>query len=142
MPTTRALIHEALQWEGRPYRASGSHESGANCLGIWGGILRNLGGLEDIVDEIEHYASYAKQRSRGDLLRNLVQSPHLEVIRPAKFIVGNLIITRFQGDPRHLALVTEPRVILHASQLHKRVIRQGLPSEWKVSCEFRIKRLT
>ncbi len=103
--------------------------------------MRNLGGLEDIVEEIERYASYAKQRRPGDLLRNLVASPHLEVIRPAKFNTGNLIITRFQGDPRHLALVTEPGIILHASQMHKRVIRQGLPRDWNVVAEFRIKRL-
>jgi len=94
---------------------------------------------EDLADEIEVHARYARQYGPGQLLKGLIESEHLETIRPPKFIPGNLIITKVQGEPRHLALITEPGVVLHASVLHKRVVRHGLPANWRVVCEFKVK---
>ncbi len=138
MLTKQALIQEAVKWIGRPYSAAGTQECGANCLGVFGGILRNLGGLENLVAEIEKHAKYARPVRSGDLFRCLIASKYLETIRPRKMEPGNFLLIRFSGEPQHMAIITEPGIVLHASGLHKRVIRHGLPRDWKVVCEFKI----
>lgn len=138
MTTTKDILQEALKWEGRPYKASGAQECGANCLGVFGGILRNVGGLEDLVAEIEKHAKYAKPIRSGEFLRLLVASEFLETIRPPKFVVGNFLLLHVGKEPQHMAIITEPGIVLHASSAHGRVIRHGLPKSWRIACEFRI----
>ncbi len=138
MTTTKAVIEEALIWIGSPYKSSGAQECGANCLGVFGGILRNIGSLEGLVAEIEHHAKYAKPIRSGEFLRLLIASDYLETIRPLEYKVGDFLLMRVRDEPQHMALITEPGIVLHASSLHGRVIRHGLPKNWRPSCEFRI----
>ncbi len=138
MLTKQALVQEAVKWIGRPYSASGTQECGANCLGVFGGILRNLGGLEGLVAEIEKHAKYARPIHSGQLFRLLTTSKYLETIRPKRLETGNFLLIRFAGEPQHMAIITEPGIVLHASGPHKRVIQHGLPRDWKIVCEFKI----
>ncbi len=142
MTTRKEFIQEALKWIGRPYKPSGSQECGANCLGVFIGIARNVGGLEGLVAQAEKYADYAKQTKPREFLKRLVTSDYLEHIHPKKHDVGNLLLICIQGEPQHLVLLTEPGIILHASVGKKKVIQHGLPTEWKIAGEFRIKALT
>ncbi len=139
MPTREALIKEALSWVGRPYKPSGAQENGANCLGCMVGILRNLGGLEDLVAEATPHVNYRRPVKSGELMRLLIASKHLVLIRPAKLEVGNLLLLRIQGEPQHLALLVEPRIVIHADAQRGRVIHHGLPDDWVIAAEFRIK---
>ncbi len=138
MPTKQALIQEALKWIDRPYKASGTQECGANCLGVFGGILRNLGGLEGLVGEIEKHAKYAKPIRSGEFLKLLIESEYLETVSPRKMETSNFLLLRVGGEPQHMAIITEPGIVLHASGTYGRVIRHGLPRFWKIVCEFKI----
>lgn len=138
MPTRKALIVQARTWIDVPAQASGAQRVGCNCLGLHVGILREVGGFEGLVKEAESHVGMKHPVTPDDLMKKLVASHHLKNIRPIVFTPGNLILFFTLDGPQHLALVTEPGVILHAAQVKKKVVEHLIPSNWRAAAEFQL----
>ncbi len=138
MPTRTALISQARTWIDVPAIASGSQRGGVSCLGLPIGILRELGGFEMMVQEGEKHVGFKSPKAPGELLRNLTNSKYLRLIRPSQITPGNWLLLFTSDGPQHLALVTEPGIILHAAQAKKKVVEHLIPDGWRVASEFEI----
>ena len=121
-----------------PVRPSGSQRVGVNCLGLFVGIIRELGGFEEMVTEAESHVGFSTPTSTGDFLRKMKASKHLKLVRPTKLRPGNFVLLFTRDGPQHLAIVTEPGVILHASSRKKKVVEHILPSAWQIAAEFEV----
>ena len=141
MPTRTELIAQARTWIDVPAISGGSQRCGVNCLGIFVGILRELGGFESMIEEMEKHVGFKKPTTPGDLLRKLLTNEHWQSVRPTKFQPGNVILFFTRDGPQHLAMVTEPGIILHASQNKKKVVEHSIPEGWRVAGEFKFKGL-
>jgi cell wall-associated NlpC family hydrolase len=102
--TSRAdFIRAARARLGQPYLASGAQDRGANCLGLWACVLG------------------PKQLAEG-MTRYLAKVP-IAAAQP-----GDLLVFRDEnGSERHLGLLTEPGVVLHADNRRGRVVEHRLP---------------
>ncbi|KKL96232.1 hypothetical protein LCGC14_1846550 [marine sediment metagenome] len=138
MTTRTALIAQAKTWLDVPVRPSGAQRVGVNCLGLFVGILHEAGGFEEIVDEAEKHVGFRAPISAGDFLRELKVSRYLRLVYPSQLRLGNFVLLFTRDGPQHLAFVTEPGVILHASARKKKVIEHLLPIGWKIAAEFEI----
>jgi cell wall-associated NlpC family hydrolase len=138
-PARSDFIAAARTWEGRPYNASGAQACGANCLGLFVAIARGTGGLERLAAAAEPHVGHAKPPARSALLRAL--RVHLDQVRPGDAKPGDLLLFNVSDEPRHLAILTEPNVILHADALHGRVVQHRLPRDWHPVAAFRIREL-
>lgn len=138
MTTRASLIAQAKTWLDTPVRPSGSQRVGVNCLGLFVGILREAGEFETIVEEAEKHVGFKAPIAPGDFLRELKVSRHLKLIYPSQFHPGNFVLLFTRDGPQHLAFITEPGVILHASAQKKKVVEHLLPIGWKVAAEFEI----
>ena len=138
MPTRAELIAQARTWLGVPAIVGGSQRCGVNCLGIIVGILRELGSFEAMVEEMDKHVGFKKPTTPGDLLRKLLVSKHWKNIKPVKLQPGNLVLFFTLEGPQHLALITEPGVILHAAQNKKKVVEHLIPDGWRIAAEFEL----
>lgn len=139
MPTRTKLIKVAKTWIDVPAIASGAQRKGVNCLGLFVGIVREVGGFEDMVKEAEKHVGFRVPITPGDLMRQLSSSKHLKLApRPFDIRPGNLLLLFTRDGPQHLALVTEPGIILHAAQVKKKVVEHRIPEGWRVAAEFEI----
>lgn len=138
MPTRNELIAVAKTWIDVPAIASGAQRSGVNCLGLFVGIAREIGGLEDMVTEAEKHVGFRVPTTPSGLMKGLVKSNYLELVIPPTMSPGNLVLFFTRDGPQHLALVTEPGVIIHAAQVKKKVVEHLVPKGWRVAREFEI----
>ncbi len=138
-PTRSDFIAAARAWEGRPYNASGAQACGANCLGLFVAIARDTSGLERLVTAAEPHVGHAKPPTRYALLRAL--RAYLDEVPPRDAAPGDLLLFSAGAEPRHLAILTEPNMILHADALHGRVVQHRLPRDWRPVAAFRIQGL-
>ncbi len=138
MPTRTELIKQARTWIDVPAIASGAQRSGTSCLGLLIGVLRELGGFEDMVKEAEKHVGLKHPTSPGDLMRRMCNSHHLKVVRPPTLTPGNLVLFFTRDGPQHIALVTEPHVILHAAQVKKKEVEHLVPEGWRIAAEFQL----
>ena len=138
MLTRANLIKVAKTWIGVPVRPSGAQRMGVNCLGLFVGILREAGGFENIVIEAEKHVGFREPTYPGDFLRRLSNSKHVRIVRPSLLKEGNFILLLTRGTPQHLAFVTEPGIILHASIRKGKVIEHLLPTGWQSVAEFEL----
>ncbi|KKK83441.1 hypothetical protein LCGC14_2793330 [marine sediment metagenome] len=143
MTTREAFIQEARSCIGLPFNPQGAQECGVHCLGIFVLICSRFPDLAGIVEEADPYIGYTKPFEPGVLMRRMVACKHLEIVRPPRLEVGNLLLIRFDGEPQHMVLIIEPGIILNArGNPYNRVVDQGLPSDWPIALETRIKALT
>lgn len=143
MTTKEAFLQEARNSIGLPFNSQGAQECGVHCLGVFINIGRKFDDLHALVEEFEPYVGFTRPFEPGVMLRMMVASKHLEVVRPPKLEVANLLLIRFANEPQHLVLIIEPGIILHArGNPHNRVLDQGLPPEWSIALEVRIRALT
>ncbi len=138
MPTRKELIKQAKTWIDVPVRPSGAQRVGVNCLGLFVGILRELGGFETVVEEADKHIGFKVPTTPGDFLRKLSTSKHLRLVRPTVLQPGNFVLLFTRDGPQHIAFVTEPGVILHASARKKKVVEHRIPEGWRVAAEFEI----
>jgi cell wall-associated NlpC family hydrolase len=139
MPTRTDLIKVARTWIDTPTRPSGSERCGVNCFGLFIGILRELGGFEDAIKEAQQHLGFKVPEKRSSLLHQLSNSKYLKMTpRPFKLDPGNILLLFTRGGPQHIALVTEPGIILHAAQSKKKVIEHRIPDGWRVAAEFEL----
>jgi NlpC/P60 family putative phage cell wall peptidase len=134
MPDRQDVIAEARSWIGTPWVASGAAKGvGANCLGFLAGVARNVG-LDTLADAFVPYGGFALPPQPAALLRgmrrHLARTPWPQA-RPADLLLFDL------GDGlRHVALLTAPRTIIHATQSKGRVVEHRLI--WSVHSAYRI----
>lgn len=138
MTTRKALIREAREWISVPAIESGTHKNGVNCSGLFIGIARNVEGLQKIAAEAEPYSGFKNPMEPGGLLRMLSSTNRLRAVTPPILRPGNFVLFYAGKEPQHLTIVTEPGVILHASQIKKKVVEHGIPGDWRVAREFEI----
>ncbi len=139
MPTRRDLIDKARTWIDVPTRPSGSQRHGVNCLGLFVGVIRELGGFEEAVEEAEKYVGFKGPTTPQGLLRALRSSNYLKIIpRPFPLVPGNMLLVFTHDGPQHLVILTEPRVVLHAAQKKGKVVEHLLSDGWMVSSEFEL----
>lgn len=136
MATRNELITQARTWLNVPAIASGAQRVGCNCLGLHVGYLRELGGFEELVEEAEKHVGMKRPVTPDDLMKKLVASAHVRNIRPIGLHVGNLVLFFTRDGPQHLTLVTEPKIVLHAAQIKKRVVEHLIPDGWRPAAEF------
>jgi len=136
-----AFIAAARSLIGVPYRAAGACESGANCLGLWAVVSRRVG-LDDLACDVERHSGFARPPDRAALLRGLLAAPQLIRVKPRDARPGDLLLFKVARAPQHLALVTEPDMILHADAGAGRVVEHARPPAWRAVAAFRLAALT
>jgi len=135
--STAAFIAAARSLIGAPYRAAGACENGANCLGLWAVVSRRVG-LDDLARDVERHSGFARPPERTALLRGLLRAPQLIRIKSRDARPGDLLLFKVAGAPQHLALVTEPDMILHADAGAGRVVEHARPGAWRAVAAFRL----
>lgn len=164
MPTRAEFVAEARARIGRPYAPGGAEACGANCLGLFVGIARDLKGLDCLVAAAAPYAGHARPPRPNALLKGLRE--YLVKIKTHEAGPGDLLLFRVAGAPQHLALLTEPGpstgsgqassracrrttgsgpqgwIILHADARYRRVVEHRLPPGWRPVAAFRIRELS
>ncbi len=91
-----------------------------------------------MVKEAEAHVGMKHPITPDDLMKKLVASACLKNIIPIALTPGNLVLFFTRDGPQHLALVTEPGVILHAAQVKKKVVEHLIPSNWRAAAEFQL----
>ena len=140
MPARSEFIAEARRWIGRPVAPVGAQAQGVNCLGLFVAIARDVGGLERLVAVAEPWCGHAKPPSAGALLRGM--KAHLWLLDRKAARPGDILIFRVGGEPQHLALITEPGIVLHADAGKGRVVEHRIKPGWRIAGAFRIPELT
>ncbi len=132
------LVKVAKTWVGVPVKPVGSYRHGVNCLGLLVGIVRELGGFEDMISDLEKNIGFKAPINSHDLLHKMSSNKHLRSIRPIIKRPGNILLFFTLAGPQHIGIVTEPGIVLHSSQTKKKVIEHRIPSGWRVAleCEF------
>jgi len=98
--------------------------------------------MEDLARDVERHSGFARPPERTALLRGLLRAPQLIRIKPRDARPGDLLLFKVAGAPQHLALVTEPDMILHADAGAGRVVEHAVPSAWRAVAAFRLAALT
>lgn len=142
MSQREEFVRVALTWEGVPWQKVGSSREGVNCLGLLVGIARECGFLEDIAAK-EHQATFIRPPLRGLMLKRAKEDLDpipMEDVRP-----GDLLLFRFDGEPSHIAVVTQlnPLMIVHSDgQVGIKVVRHSVvPKHWIPVMAFKIREL-
>jgi len=136
------FVRIALTWEGVPWRNVGCRREGVNCLGLIVGIAKECGFLTDIAAK-EAQAAFVRPPTRGYMLARAKED--LDVIDRRDVLPGDLLLFRFDGDPAHLAIVTQlqPLMIIHSdsNERPKKVRLTTMPAGWIPTMAFRIREL-
>jgi cell wall-associated NlpC family hydrolase len=124
--TSRAdFIRAARERLGQPYLASGAQDRGANCLGLWACVLRDVGN-EGLAEIAASGAQRARPGGPKDLAAGMTR--YLAKVPIAAAQPGDLLVFRDEnGSERHLGLLTEAGVVLHADNRRGRVVEHRLP---------------
>lgn len=135
------FIAAARSLLGSGYAATGAREGAANCVGLWAVALRKVGGLERLAEKCARGAMYRRPVTPGDLLRQLRADRDLLDVPVRQAQPGDLLLVKVKGVPQHMALITEPDMVLHADMALKKVVEHRLPPEWRPVAAFRIRDL-
>ena len=138
MPTVNEFIETARTWIGVPYKQSGSHRNGANCIGLLIGIAREAG-LETIAEEAAPHADFAHPPESGAILK--IMKEYLNKIPMSDSLPGDIMLFKIGREPQHIALLTEFGIILHADIHSGKTVEHKLPETWRPIAVFRIKEL-
>lgn len=142
MPSRSKFIETALSWEGEPHARIGYFRKyGVNCLGLIIGILNEVGGFEDVVEEYKTHAGKAMPMGKGSFLEGFKR--HTNFIPFKDAIPGDILIYRIEGEPTHAAiLVNKQGYVIHSSANRKKVTVEKFPKNWRPIKACRISRLT
>lgn len=113
-PTRAALVAEARDWIGTPYRHQASLKGvGADCLGLVRGLWRALGG-----DDAETLPAYAPDWAEATGRETLLEAArrHLVEVAPAAARPGDVLLFRWrEGLPaKHAGVMSAPGHFIHA----------------------------
>jgi NlpC/P60 family putative phage cell wall peptidase len=112
--TRTAIVAEARDWIGTPYRHQGSLKGiGCDCLGLVRGVWRAV-----IGDEPQSAPPYSRDWAEASGEEALAQAArtHLIEIEPSLFQPGDVLLFRYREryPAKHAAIVTAPALMVHA----------------------------
>jgi cell wall-associated NlpC family hydrolase len=118
--TLQELLWEADEWVGTPIRQSGSiKQQQCNCLGMCGGIARELG-LQQAWDAFQPYEGSGIPPEHHFLIKGLRQ--HLKRVKSTvKPAAGHLLLIHQGGtrpDATHVALCVGPNKMINPAGKH------------------------
>lgn len=112
---------------GTPFRHQGRTERGIDCGGVLAYCLRAAG--REPRDSVGYGRVPYKATLRAVLVDNFG-----EPITRSEMREGDVALFRFQGEPRHVGIVTDYPyggfAILHAYAVNKKVVEHRMDSKW------------
>ena len=112
--TRTAIIAEARDWIGTPYRHQASLKGvGCDCLGLVRAVWRSLLGAEP--RQAPPYSRDWAEASGEETLAQAARA-HLIEIAPSEFTPGDLLLFRYREryPAKHAAIVTTSSLMVHA----------------------------
>lgn len=143
MPRRKEFLHIAESWveDGVPWRKVGSTREGSNCIGYPVGVVREMGGYEELVT----LGTPLAMMPRPLTPRMMVDAMklHMTPVNIADIIPSDLLLFRLNGCPDHVAIVAslKPLQIFHADRDAKCMKKTSLPAGWRPILAFRIEDL-
>jgi cell wall-associated NlpC family hydrolase len=117
--TRDAIVMAARSYLSTRYHHQGRNRAGMDCAGLIVCVARDLG--VDVGD----VAGYARVPD-GESLRQAVES---QAQRVAVYKPGDILLMRFDGDPQHLAIVTD-RGMIHSYAQARKVVEHSIDVTW------------
>lgn len=136
-PTRAALVAEARQWIGTPYRHQASLKGvGADCLGLVRGLWRALHGPE--IEALPAYAPDWAEATGCETLASAARA-HLLEVDPLAARPGDVLLFRWRdGLPaKHAGILATPASFIHAYD-GSAVVESPLAPWWRrrLACAF------
>ena len=131
--TRQEVIDQARTWLGTPFRHQGRLKGiGVDCVGLIIGVTKELG-LNQF--DTKNYSRYPDVKMMGDLL-----AQHLEPIKESEALLGDVVWIKVNGNPQHLAMLTD-KGIIHAHSIVGKCVETVLDKATKrlIVGYFRIK---
>jgi cell wall-associated NlpC family hydrolase len=113
------IVAAARQYLGIRYHHQGRNRSGMDCAGLIVCVARDLGIA--LLDQ----TGYSRVPNGGSL-RRAVEG---QAVRVATAQPGDILLMRFDGDPQHLAIMTDHGMI-HSYAQARRVVEHRIDAEW------------
>jgi cell wall-associated NlpC family hydrolase len=135
MPNVNEFITQCRSYLGTPFRHQGrTPGEGLDCIGVAICAAKELG--VDVNDD----RTYRMKPNAGLFLRKLRE--HCTQIDFKDLAVGDLLIFEYDGNPQHVAIVTDlqPLRVLHAAYMHKATVEHCIDDKWlkTLTAVFRI----
>ncbi|WP_367715358.1 NlpC/P60 family protein [Nitratireductor sp. GISD-1A_MAKvit] len=126
----QAILHEALDWVGTPYRHQASRKHvGCDCLGLLRGVWRKV--YECDVEHPGDYSADWAETSRKDRLLEAARR-HCEELPVTDLRAGNLVLFRWRMHlpAKHVGILTGPDAFVHAYEGGAVVVSSLVP-QWR-----------
>ena len=142
MTRRKKWLEVAHDWIGVPWASVGTRREGVNCYGLIVGVARECGYWSDeVVATQEALAAYRAPPTRGEMMRRAHDDSDMILVKDAR--PGDLMIFRVNGQPQHIAIVTnlKPLQIIHSDVYAKAVRKSVIEPGWHPVAAFRIREL-
>lgn len=123
MPVTRQQVIDAARaYLGVRFHHQGRCRAGLDCAGLLVCVARDLG-----ISTACDWSNYPRIPDGAAMQRTLDNcgARRVEAFRP-----GDFVLMRFNGQPQHIAIVTD-RGIIHSYLAARRVVEHGLDGIWR-----------
>jgi len=133
MISRQAILTEARQWIGTPYRHQASAKgAGCDCLGLVRGVWRALYGAEP--ELAPDYTPDWAERAGSETLLHAAQR-HLRETSLAQAAPGDVLLFRMDARApiKHAAILDEQAHIIHA-YWGRAVVRSRFAPWWRARC--------
>jgi NlpC/P60 family putative phage cell wall peptidase len=130
-----AIVAEARTWLGVPWLHQGWHkEIGCDCIGLVRGVGHALG-LVDASDENPANARFiGYPREPNPALMRAALALYLFPAERHAIWPGDVLWLRFDGEPRHLAILADGGNVIHALESVGKVVEHRLDERWAQRC--------
>ena len=133
---TASFLRAALAWEGTPWAPSGAVKGcRSNCVGFLVDALESAG-YHALAERAKPGAAFDAPPYTSALSRWC--DDHLLIVSRSRAEAGDLLLFRFKGVPCHMALLTEPGVVLDCNAAYGKVCRHGIPASWQLRRVYRL----
>jgi NlpC/P60 family putative phage cell wall peptidase len=133
MITRHAILAEARDWIGTPYRHQASTKgAGCDCLGLVRGVWRALYGVEP--EPAPAYTPDWAEREGAETLRDAARR-HLQEISVEAAAPGDVLLFRMdaRSPMKHAAILDEEDRLIHAYWA-RAVVRSRFAPWWRARC--------
>jgi NlpC/P60 family putative phage cell wall peptidase len=130
-----AIVAEARTWLGVPWLHQGwRKEIGCDCIGLVRGVGHALG-LFDASDENPVNARFiGYPREPNPALMRAALALYLFPAERHAIWPGDVLWLRFDGEPRHLAILADGGNVIHALESVGKVVEHRLDERWAQRC--------
>jgi cell wall-associated NlpC family hydrolase len=118
--TKQDVVNQARKYLGVRYKHQGRTEFGLDCLGLLVKVARDLGISKADSND------YGRMPDGRKMMRQLEE--HLDITTEPE--PGDILLFRFQGEPRHLAIKTDIGMI-HSYAEQKKVVEHRMDEVWQ-----------